>query len=678
MKKRNVVCVGRKVLCFCAAIILVLTVFGSRALCVYAYSYAITGASKQGTVTIVPLKGTTTANGYYTLGGYQVTYTIEKDAWTAYYDVFKGGFYIGNNLNTSGGCNFGYHSGDGMISQGGAVQLGSMSDGKLVAEADVINNKATCTFQVNSLSELPTYIAYAYQPASGAYLHLGSEKGNMYHIWHYQTLKGTTVSNVPQIDTEAPTLRLNAEPVGTTVVANGKTWASQMAIHATANDAKAGVQGITIYQNGNTVGNYKNTVQAASFQASHVVTENGNYDAIAYDKLNNRSSKITVAINGIDTTAPVIKKVETDQSDFCLANKITVVSHDDQSGLAEAAYSWNGSEWTDSPEYEAAENGTYELKVRDALGNETTSTIEIGNIDNKPPIIEEVEETEDISGKIKLQIKATDNEGGAGLHESPYSFDGGKTWQTQPYRYIEKNGMYLICVRDALESKADTQFEVKSVKTAEEIEEPITPDIPERPESPDMPMKPSIPNNPVIDEMTDETDETVLRDETDEMDDHAYDLLHLPRLERKSASVQIEENLTKPEIKTPGTILNMQPIRKNSVPKVALAVLISAFVMGLLGLILYLWLFYLQRSCVLYGVDDKQERIRICRLPIRRYDEEWQVKVSEDRLGDHGTGKYVLVFHPSFVKEEMPASVIIVIAERSIREILDQEVSFCI
>lgn len=678
MKNTKIKRTCRKAFVVCVSIVLICITLWSKAIYVHAYSFATKGASQMGTVTIVPIKGAVTANGYCTLGGYQITYTIEKESWKAYTPNFKGGFYIGNNLNLSGGCSFGYHSGNGVIYQDGAVQLGNLSDGRLLMEADVVNNKVSCTFTVGSLSELPNYIVYAYQPASNAYLHLSEEYGPVYHVWHYQTLSGTTVTNVPQIDTEAPTLRLNAEPVGTTVVANGKTWASQMAIHATANDAKAGVQGITIYQNGNTVGNYKNTVQSSSFQASHVVTQNGNYEAIAYDKLNNRSSKITIAINGVDTTAPVIEKVETDQSDFCLVNKITAVSHDDQSGLAEAAYSWNGSEWTDSPEYEAAENGTYEFKVRDALGNETTSTVEIGNVDNAPPVIESVKETEDISGKIKLEIRATDNEGGAGLHENPYSFDGGKTWQTQPYRYIEKNGMYLICVRDALESKADAQFEVKSVKTAEEIDEPITPDIPERPESPDTPMKPLIPNNPVIDEMTDETDETVLRDETDEMDDHAYDLLHLPRLERKSASVRIEENLTKPEIKTPGTILNMQPIRKNSVPKVALAVLISAFVMGLLGLILYLWLFYLQRSCVLYGVNDKQERIRICRLPIRRYDEEWLVKVPEDRLGDYGTGRYILVFQLSFIKEEMPASVIIAVAERSIREILDQEVSFCI
>ncbi len=662
----------------CISIALIVATLFSRALSVHAYIFATTCATRMGTVSIVPVKGAKTANGYYNLGGYQVTYTIQKDSWVAYYELLTGGFYIGNNLNTTGGCQFGYQNGSGVVYEAGAVQLGSITDGKLVAEADVINNQVTCTFTVSSLSELPTYIAYAYEPAPSAYLHLTNEYGDKYHVWHYQSLAGASVSNVSQIDADAPTLQLSTEPVGDAVITNGKTWAKEMNVVAIAKDVKSGAQGIYVYQNGKKVGQYQNTVQSATYQTTHTVTENGTYEVMAYDRLNNRSGKIAIAIEGIDTTAPIIEKMEKDEAEFCLLNKITSVSNDGQSGLAELAYSWNGGEWTDSAEYDATENGVYELRVRDALGNEAASSIEVTNIDNIPPVIRNIKENKTADGKVKVEVDAVDNAGGCGLHESAYSFDGGKTWQTQSYRYVEKNGVYRICVRDVLESKADTEFEVKTVTNTEETDEPITPDIPQKPKEPESPDTPNTPNNPSVDDITDEPEEVVVNDEPVDGDADTYNVLHLPRLERKSTTVQVEEKLTEPEAKAPGTIINMQPIRQNPVQKVALAVLISAFVMGVLGLGLYLWLFYLQRSCVLYGVDDKQDKIRICRLPVRRYDTEWQVKVPDDRLGDHGTGKYVLVFHPSFVKEEMPASVIILIAERTIREILDQEVTFCI
>lgn len=674
MKKININRRSRRTVCFSVVVALVVSMLWGRALLVHAYTYAVSGASKLGTVTIVPITGNASANGYYTLGGYRVTYTIQKNPWTAFLYESKTGFYIGNNLNESGGCNFGYQDGNGVVSQAGAIQLGCLTDGKLVAEADCINNQVSCTFTVNSLSELPTYIAYAYRPAPGAYIHLGEEKGMLYHVWHYQSLAGTTVSNMAQIDTEAPTLQLKAESVGDAVINNGKTWSKKMNVIIVANDPKSGVQGAIVYQGGKTLGQYKNSVQSATYRTMHSVTQNGTYEVMAYDKLNNQSKKITIVIDTIDLNAPIIERIEKDESGFCLTNKITCLSKDEQSGLAPSAYSWNGGEWTDSAEFEATENGVYELAVRDALGNEARQSLEITNIDNKPPVIESVKEIQDADGKVKLEIRAVDPEGGCGLHESAYSFDGGKTWQPEPSCYVEKNGTYYICVRDALESVANKDIEVKSIRE-EGGEHPIISDIPTDPETPKAPETPQIPENPITDDVEDGSNEEVDLSVSGE----PY-RLHLPRLYRSSQTTQVdaEEYMAKPEVSLQGEIISLKPVQKNPVQKAALAVLLVTFIAGLLGLGCYLWLFYLQRSCVLYGLDDKQERVRIGRMPIRRLDTEWQVKIPDERLGEHGTGRYLLVFHPSFVKEESPTSVIITIAERSLRELLEEEVIFCI
>lgn len=674
MKKINIQRLWKRMFGLCMGIILLITVFLGRTLAVHAYIFATTGATRMGVVSIVPIKGSKMANGYYTLGGYQVTYTIEKDSWVAYSELFKGAFYVGNRLDASGGCQFGYQNGSGVVYDAGAVQLGSMTDGKFVAEADVMNNQVTCTFTVNSLSELPTYIAYAYQPASSAYLHLTGEYGANCHIWHYQSLAGTAVSNMNQIDADAPILQLGSESVGETVINNGKTWSKKMNVNIVANDPKSGVQGATVYQDGKVLEQYKNTVQSATYHVSHPVAENGTYEVMAYDKLNNKSKKITVVIDGIDVTAPVINELKKDESEFCLKNKITFVSKDAQSGLALLAYSWNGGEWTDSTEYYATENGVYILTVRDALGNEAEQSVEITNIDNKPPVIESVEEIREADGKVKLEVRAVDSEGGCGLHESAYSFDGGKTWQAESSCYVEKNGTYYICVRDALESVANQDIEVKSIRE-EEKEQPIISDIPSDPETPKVPKTPQIPENPITDDVEDSSNEDVDLSASDE----PY-RLHLPRLYRSSQTTRVdaEAYMAKPEVSLQGEIISLQPVQKSPVQKVALAVLLATFIAGLLGLGCYLWLFYLQRSCVLYGVDDKQERVRIARILIHRLDTEWQIKIPDDRMGEHGTGRYLLVFHPSFVKEESPASVIITIAERSLRELLEEEVTFCI
>lgn len=695
MKKMNSSCCSRRILCFALAIAVFLVMLWGRVTLVHAYIYAINSASKLGTVTIVPVNGSKSANGYYTLDGYRVTYTIKKDQWTAFFYEAKTGFYMGNNLNATGGCNFGLQDGNGVVSQAGAVQLGSISDGKLVAEADCINNQVSCTFTVNSLSELPAYIGYSYHPAPSAYLHLGAEKGNVYHIWHYQSLAGTPVSNMNQIDMDAPTLQLSSEAVGETVEHNGKTWAKKMNVNIVANDPKSGVQGATVYQGGKTLGQYKNTVQSATYRATHTVIQNGTYEVMAYDKLNNQSKKITIVIDGIDVTAPVIKMLEKDESEFCLENKITIVSEDAQAGLAPLAYSWNSGKWTDSAEFHATENGVYKLTVRDALGNEVEQSVEITNVDNKPPVIESVKEIESADGKVRLEVQAADQEGGCGLHVRAYSFDGGKNWQSEPYCYVDKNGTYYICVRDALESVADTDAEVTSIKEKEldkpsvpetptNPKDPDVPDTPGTPQNPDTPDTPEAPQNPIASDADDdiEADDDRNNDEQDGAEDKPY-RLYLPRLHRDinqdhAVVIDAEEYLAKPEIPLQGEILSLQPVQKKPVQKVALAVLMTTFISGLLGFGCYLWLFYLQRSCVLYGLDDKQERVRISRIPIRRLDTEWQVKIPDERLGEHGTGRYLLIFHPAFVKEESPTSVIITIAERSLRELLEEEVIFCI
>lgn len=761
------------------------------------YIFFMTEANRSGTVTIVPKMGKE-ANGYYQLTGYQVTYTVTNDAWTAFNPTEGGFFYVGDNLNPNAGCSFGYAP-SGMVQEAGAIQLGCMPDGRLIARCDALTNTVSCTFDVANLSEIPKYIAYSYEPASGAYLHLTSEMGDTHHIWYYQSLQDVPVTNMTQIDMDHPTIDTSVQPVGNSVVTNGTTWAKKKEIVVTARDEKSGVGTVSVYQGGALKKEEKVTGYLKEKEVRLQVAGNGTYQAETYDNIGNGSGKKTVVVNGVDNEGPVIKKLSQNITAYCTENTISVESSDNGAGLATYAYSWNGSTWTNQKTLKVTKNGTYTVVVRDALGNQSTKSIQISNIDKNPPVIEKLEavnsdfcktntivvrasdqeaglaefpyswepgiwtnETEfpvsqngkyvvtvkdklgnenqesivlinidndapvierceecaDETGKVTIEITASDGPMGSGLADWAYSFDNGKTWQETPVFAVEKNGSYTVVVRDVLDNRVSEVVKITRVaERGEEIPEEKGEDSEEKENSSkDESDKNKMPipnvtlpditvseNKIQIPEQTDNanqnhhiaiipgnhqligikeanTEETqVKEDENETINESGKETGHVKKHKLKKeqqVTVDSEDLLSKREEQ--GEILELKPIKQSKVKTVTLAVLISLMAAGVLCFLLYLLLFGLQHTCVLYGIDDKQERIRIGRLPIRRYDTEWRVKVPDVRLGDHGTGRYVLVFHPAFVKEEMPTSVIIVIAERSIREILDEEVTFCI
>lgn len=744
---------------------------------VQAYEFAMTGASQAGTVTIEPVKGSAQANGFYNLGGYQVTYTIAKDNWTAFDDNFGGYFYIGNQLNVSGGCSFGYHQPGGAIWESGAVQLGSLGDGQLVARCDVSAGSVSCSFRVKSLSELPAYIVYAYQPASGAYQHLTAEYGSTHHVWYYRELRNTAVSPAPELDTTAPSLTVSVTPSGDTVKASGKVWSKSAVIKAAAKDDQAGPGGIRVYLKGQLVKEAANSAGGTFMEASYAVNQNGTFQVVAYDRLNNTSNYADAAVECIDIQAPVIRSLKPETEELCRSTLLTVEAADTGCGLAKLAYSWNDGPWSDEKQIKADHNGSYSVRVRDALGNETKSTIEITNIDNEPPVINfrqiqkgkrvrigeilwsteaemEIEVFDKISGikeikvfnprdeeilswkdnkelktsviikaknlqkgnyKIlavdmlenqteqkgvqilyvdntppliskfetvktdqgtyRLVVTAKDNEGGCGLPEQPYSFDGGKTWQKEPYMTVEKNGIYKVLVRDALNLQTSSSLKADSIEEKKG-------DLPKEPKEEKTEEGKS--EDKAVKEQSPVTDrnnkaKTVKSKSGNEEKEKAGAVgKKNPAVSIYRKTVSANETYSEPEKETIDRIEPDHTGEKDVIGRGILIVLGLLFAAGALGLLLYLLLSWLHYSCLVWGIEENGGRCRLCRLPVRSRDGEWQVKVPDHKLGTHGTGQYLFVFHPSFIKEESPCSIIIFIDERTLREQLEEEISVSI
>ena len=174
------------------------------------------------------------------------------------------------------------------------------------------------------------------------------------------------------------------------------------------------------------------------------------------DEVGNIATYETIDITNIDKKAPTIEAVEQNPTDWTNGNvTITVIAEDNESGLHEKAYSFDGGKTWQADNYkEYSENTSgISIKVRDVAGNVTiySKKVNITNIDKTEPIIESVVQapTEWTNGNVTLTVTAQDNE--SGLAAEAYSFDGGATWQADNYKeYTENSAGVIIKVRDAV------------------------------------------------------------------------------------------------------------------------------------------------------------------------------------------------------------------------------------
>lgn len=133
-------------------------------------------------------------------------------------------------------------------------------------------------------------------------------------------------------------------------------------------------------------------------------------------------------------------------------------SSDSGAGLPERPYSFDGGKtWTADPEYEVRENGIYEARARDVLGNITRVRIVVDKIDNEAPEVDFAMEPDPwYGGKALVKVLARD--AGAGLADRPYSFDGGNTWQFYGQIALKEPGEIRVMVRDAVGNRTEASY----------------------------------------------------------------------------------------------------------------------------------------------------------------------------------------------------------------------------
>ncbi len=172
-----------------------------------------------------------------------------------------------------------------------------------------------------------------------------------------------------------------------------------------------------------------------------------------YTLLLNSSGILSLQIEeGIDNTAPVIDTV-VDKTEWTTESvTLTATFTDDGSGIALKQYKFaQAKEWkTYTKPLVSPANRTVYLRAVDNVGNETTKTIKISNIDKTVPVINAVvDNTEWTTGSVTLTAAFKDTGSGIALKQYKYSKDG--EWKTykKPLVSVANRTVYLRAVDNA-------------------------------------------------------------------------------------------------------------------------------------------------------------------------------------------------------------------------------------
>ena len=232
-----------------------------------------------------------------------------------------------------------------------------------------------------------------------------------------------------------------------------------------------------------------NGTDALSGHASTVYTINGGEEKTASTTLtktgiykiavkttdnagNSATNTYTVIINKTeeveDTTAPTLNITNPSNGNWTKGPVTVTATASDESGIKKLQYKiGSGGQWTDwstnataSMSLSAVYYGAFHVKAIDNAGNEATKSTNLKIEDSAPTITNVTQNTTEwTKGSVTLTINGVKDVieiGGteynaSGLHATPYSFDGGTTWQTGNTKtYNTNTNGIVIKVRDTL------------------------------------------------------------------------------------------------------------------------------------------------------------------------------------------------------------------------------------
>lgn len=196
-------------------------------------------------------------------------------------------------------------------------------------------------------------------------------------------------------------------------------------------------------------------------------TENGTLRCQFRDALGKTSWSEEYYITNIDKIAPTatitysVSESERVSGDTGVTVQVNIIDipdavTSDSSGIHNQPVMWDtvSQQWSASLEHTFHENGTYQIRVRDALGNVSNNIpvyiTQVVSADKKPQVTyfgpsNPGNGWTTAPTTIKVEATASDI---SSLPDKPYSWDGGKTWTSISESQIYNNGEYTVQVRD--------------------------------------------------------------------------------------------------------------------------------------------------------------------------------------------------------------------------------------
>lgn len=227
--------------------------------------------------------------------------------------------------------------------------------------------------------------------------------------------------------------------------------------------------------------NSTGTTSTGTFTSSrsYTCTENGKLRVQVKDAIGNTIWSPYYYVGNIDKTKPTATytmsvpsgtKVSPETGVTVSLNLVDTADSktNESSGLAVRPVQWVSSEgYTDKTERTYHANGTYNIYVKDAVGNVSNAiSFTINQIYSTTPSVTsftgDYTRASYVTAPVTLTVTAAAGAGGT-LASKPYSWDGGKTWTSVATHKIYNNGEYTVMVRDAVGNTDQSSLVVSNI-----------------------------------------------------------------------------------------------------------------------------------------------------------------------------------------------------------------------
>ena len=374
-------------------------------------------------------------------------FVLYQSGTTIYLQTFSS-LLLGYDLQVSTGS-LSFDSNSGTMTQ--TVQITNSSTHAIPITSVNTDN---ANFQVNT-SSVPASLAsggsftlpVTFKPGSA-----GTYTGNLRISYGSSQVRVVTLSGIQRKSSECDVLSVQT-PLGASIDAAARKIAASVSDQATPVIVAVTTSPLSSWK---MYSDSACTKELASHQLPIVYGTNTAYILVTAEN-GSTTKKYTIEINNADTHAPNGGTITGNPTVYQTSDAVITVTgaSDTGSGLAPEAYSFDGGATWQSDNFKTfSGNRTgVTVKVRDVAGNSYSfAPFDITYIDKDAPVYSAVigNPLTWVADSATLNIQNA-SDAGVGLSSTPYSFDGGISWQSDPTKVFTANdGTIAIVVRDAL------------------------------------------------------------------------------------------------------------------------------------------------------------------------------------------------------------------------------------